>query len=57
MLISLFIIVGVFLMLAGVVLMAFVRLIPTKKDVASLPKRDGYELSQSSAARMRPPLG
>jgi hypothetical protein len=38
MLISLFIIVGVFLMLAGIVLMAFVRLIPTKKDVASLPK-------------------
>jgi hypothetical protein len=38
MLISLYIIVGVVLMLAGVVLMAFVRLIPTKKDVASLPK-------------------
>jgi hypothetical protein len=38
MLISLFIIVGVFLMLAGIVLMAFARLIPTKKDVASLPK-------------------
>jgi hypothetical protein len=37
-LISLYIIVGVVIMLAGVVLMAFVRLIPTKKDVASLPK-------------------
>ena len=38
MLISLYIIAGIVFMLAGVVLTAFVRLIPTKKEVASLPK-------------------
>ena len=38
MLISLYIIVGVVLMTVGVLLTVFVRLIPTKKDVASLPK-------------------
>jgi hypothetical protein len=37
--ISLYIIAGVVLMIVGVVLTAAVRLIPTKKDVASLPKR------------------
>jgi hypothetical protein len=37
--ISLYIIVGVVLMIVGVVLTVAVRLIPTKKDVASLPKR------------------
>jgi hypothetical protein len=38
MLISLYIISGGVLMIVGVVLTAFVRLIPTKNDVASLPK-------------------
>ncbi|HTF62704.1 MAG TPA: hypothetical protein VK638_08330 [Edaphobacter sp.] len=37
--ISLYIIAGVVLMIVGVVLTIAVRLIPTKKDVASLPKR------------------
>ena len=39
MLISLYILVGVVLMIVGVVLTVAVRLIPTKRDVASLPKR------------------